>query len=65
MPVSGDHDPDPKNPAKTDEPEKISAGVDVNEATLSEENTLSGEKALAETHERHREMAEVDEAERS
>lgn len=65
MPVSGDHDLDPTNPAKTDEPEKVSAGVDVNEATYSDPKTLNGDQALAETRERHEEMAEEDEAERS
>ncbi|HXS47557.1 MAG TPA: hypothetical protein VN756_08845 [Solirubrobacterales bacterium] len=69
MPVSGPEDKDPKNPAQGSDEEgaedTVGVGVDVNEATLSEEDTLNGPEALAETRERHKEMAEEDEAERS
>ena len=65
MPISGHEDPDPKEPSAKEDPDQMTAGVDVNEATMSEENSLGGEEALAQTRERHREMAEVDEAERS
>lgn len=70
-PVSGPEDKDAKNPAQGVEADEdvegkpVAAGVDVNEATLSEPDTLNGEEALAETREKHEEMAEEDEAERS
>lgn len=65
MPISGHEDPDPKEPSAKEDPDQMTAGVDVNEATFSDPKTLGGDEALAETRERHREMAEVDEAERS
>ena len=77
MPVSGPEDKDPARPSqgtkegetaegeKIEEGETVSAGVDVNEATLSEPDTLHGEEALEESRERHEEMRKEDEEERT
>ena len=73
-PVSGPEDKDPARPSegvKDEDADEVleggpgtvaSQGVDVNEATLSEPDTLQGEEALEQTRERHEEMAKEDEA---
>ena len=73
MPVSGPEDKDPKRPSEgtvegTEEAEAEeveSVGVDVNEATLAEPDTLHGEEALEESRERHEEMRKQDEEEKT
>lgn len=73
MPVSGPEDKDPTRPSKgtvegTEEAEADeieSVGVDVNEATLAEDDTLKGDEALAESRERHEEMKKEDEEEKT
>lgn len=71
-PVSGPEDKDPARPSEgvveedeDAEGQPVAAGVDVNEATLSEPDTLHGEEGLEDSRKKHEEMAEEDEAERS